>query len=264
MHTTRTFGTVPIAVTSRVPESPHRTHLVFIHMSWGGAWAFKRYMKFFAGRGYACHAVDLRGHGNSGGSVEGASMQDYVNDVRTAVTGLGLENTVVIGHSMGGLISLMYGAQFKPHGIASLDGSPPKETQGTNEEKSYPPSYVPTDAGMPKNPLKAMSAFSDLPPMRLMQMKFALGVESGVARSDRKRGISIPKEQLSQPLLFIGAERGASVPFGIGIEKMSAQAAYYGTDAVEIKGASHPGLLIGVYWKRSAEAILQWLQKNQW
>jgi len=91
-------------------------------------------------------------------------------------------------------------------------------------------------------------------------MKMMLGVESGVARSERKKGISVPKESLKAPVLFIGAERGTSLPFGIGIELVRAQAAYYGAPVVEIQGATHPGLLIGKHWKKTAEAVVRWLE----
>jgi len=98
--------------------------------------------------------------------------------------------------------------------------------------------------------------------MRLMLMKFKLGVESGVARSERKRGVSVSKESLTRPLLFVGAEFGTSLPFGIGIEKARMQANYYGATVFEIKGATHPGLLIGRHWKESAQKILDWLASN--
>ena len=231
-------------------------------MSWGGTWAFKFYMKFFSDAGYNCHALDLRGHGKSGGSVEGTTMQDYVDDVRVVVRNLGTENPIIIGHSMGGLIALMYSAQYGSKGTISLDGSPSLEVQKTSEEKTYPASYTPKDSGMPTNPIKAMLALPDIYPWRLMMMKKMLGVESGVARSERKLGISIPKEKLSMPLLFVGAEKGTSLPFGIGIEKARAQGEYYGAPAIEIRGATHPGLLIGKHWKKCAEAISKWLKEN--
>jgi pimeloyl-ACP methyl ester carboxylesterase len=257
------FGKMPIAVAGVLAENRKEAkEIIFIHMSWGGAWAFSFYMKFFARVGYNCYVLDLRGHGESGGTVEGATMQDYVDDVRTAVQGLGLRNPIVVGHSMGGLIALMYSARYGSSATVSLDGSPSLEAQKTSEEKTYPAIYAPKDAGMPANPIKAMMALSDIYPWRLMKMKRKLGVESGVARSQRKRGISVPKEKLTSPLLFIGAEKGASLPFGIGIEKARAQAGYYGASVVEIKGATHPGLLIGRHWKECAQAILKWLKEN--
>lgn len=257
------IGDAPISTTSILAEKTNNSRdIIFIHMSWGGAWAFNLYMKFFAQAGYNCHAFDLRGHGNSGGTVKGTTMQDYVNDTRTVVEGIGMQNPIVVGHSMGGLIALMYSAQYDSAATISLDGSPSLEAQKTSEEKTYPESYTPKDAGMPTNPMKAMFTLSDIYPWRLMKMKKMLRVESGVARSERKRGISVPKEKLTQPLLFVGAEKGTSLPFGIGIEKMRNQAEYYKAPVVEIRGASHPGLLIGKHWKKSAKAIFGWLKEN--
>ncbi|MEK7638608.1 MAG: alpha/beta hydrolase [Patescibacteria group bacterium] len=236
--------------------------IVFIHMSWGSSWALNNYLTFFSKHGYRCHALDLRGHGQSGGTVEGASMRDYVEDVATVVTALGLQSPIVIGHSMGGLVAMMYGAAYPVAAVVSLDGSPTFEAQGTSGEEIYPAAYRPTDAGMPTNPLKAMMALPDIYPWHMMQLKKHLTVESGVARSDRKRGVSIPKESIKAPLFFVGAEKGTSLPFGIGIAKATAGAQYYNAPVYEVKGATHPGLLIGKYWKDAAEAILKWLQEH--
>lgn len=236
--------------------------LVFIHMSWGSSWAFKYYIPFFVEAGYRCHSLDLRGHGQSGGSVEGATMQDYVDDVHAAVTVLQLDSPVVIGHSMGGLIALMYSDQHAVSGTVSLDGSPTLEVQKTSEEKTYPADYTPADSGMPTSPFQVMKSLPDIYLWRLMGLKKNLTVESGVARSDRKRGMSVPKDSLQAPLFFVGAEKGTSLPFGIGIDKARAQAEYYEAPLYEVKGASHPGLLIGKYWSDAAGSVLSWLKDN--
>jgi len=257
------FGDIPISIISVLPKSAENSkNMVFIHMSWGGAWVFNLYMDYFAQRGYICHALDLRGHGESGGTVVGATMQDYVDDVKTVVENLNIDNPIIVGHSLGGLVALMYSAQHGSSATISLDGSPSLEVQQSSEEKTYPESYTPQSAGMPTNPIKAMMALKDIYPWNLMKMKKMLKTESGIARSERKKGISIPKDKLTQPLLFIGAENGASLPFGIGIEKAKKQAEYYGSKVIEIKGATHPGLLIGRHWKASALAMASWLSEN--
>lgn len=254
------FGALPIAgVALKTKNKESLGDIMFVHMSWGGAWAFEKYMKFFASAGYNTYAVDMRGHGDSGGMVEGATMQDYVEDVRLAVISFGLDNPVVVGHSMGGLVALMYAAQHKTKTTIILDGSPSLEVQKTSEEKQYEPLYTPQDSGMPSNPFQSMKLLPDMYPWNLMKLKFNLKFESGVARSERKLGISVPKEKILPPLLFIGAELGTSLPFGIGIEKSRAQAEYYDAPIVEIKGATHPGLLIGKHWKKAVEAILDFL-----
>lgn len=228
-------------------------------MSWGGAWAFMHYVEFFAKQGFAVYALDLRGHGKSGGTVEGATMQNYVEDVRTITDHFQLDNPLVVGHSMGGLIALMYASQYPIHGVVAIDASATQETQGTSEEVVYPASYTPMDAGMPSDPQMVMQALSDIEPSMLMKMKDMLGVESGVARSERKKGISVPKESLNGPAFFIGAQLGTSVPFGIGIEKARAQAEYYDAPVAEIADATHPGLLVGKHWEMAAQAILDWI-----
>jgi len=256
-------GEMPIATASIFADNKEEAKdILFVHMSWGGAWAFYKYMDFLSGEGYNCHALDLRGHGDSGGTVEGTTMYDYVEDVRNAAVGLDLKNPIIVGHSMGGLIALMYSAQYGSMATVLLDSSPSLEVQKTSEKKVYPKVYTPQDSGMPTNPIKAMMKLPDIYPWDLIKMKKMLGVESGVARSERKLGISVPKEKLNQSLFFIGAGNGTSLPFGIGIEKVMKQAEYYGGDVYDVKNATHPGLLIGKHWKESAVAILDWLKKN--
>jgi len=94
----------------------------------------------------------------------------------------------------------------------------------------------------------------------LMKMKEMLGMESGAARSQRKMGISVPKSSIMAPTLFIGTEKADSVPFGVGIEKSRAMAEHYGGDFLEIKGATHPGILMGEKWMDGAKAIASWLK----
>jgi len=69
------FGNIPIATISILQNNPIDVRdIIFIHMSWGGTWAFSYYLKFFAEHSYNVYALDLRGHGKSGGTVSGATM----------------------------------------------------------------------------------------------------------------------------------------------------------------------------------------------
>lgn len=240
---------------------PLKGSVVLIHGSWGGAWMWEVYTKALAGAGYCVYALDLRGHGASEGAVEGATMSDYVEDVKNVVNELEVENPIVIGHSMGGLVAVMYAAQHGARGVVSIDGSPTREVMAESKEVTYPAVYMPTDAGMPEEMEEVMMAFPDLDKEQLMMMKKMLGGESGVARSDRKRGVSVSKEALSMPHLFLGAGEGTSVPFGIGIETSTAMADYYGGDLVEVAQATHPGILLGAHAHIGVEAIVSWLEK---
>jgi pimeloyl-ACP methyl ester carboxylesterase len=222
------------------------------------------YMKFLSEHGWDVYAVDLRGHRQSGGELADTTMDDYADDVRQAVLDNDLDSPIIIGHSMGGLVTLMYARDHDTAGVVAIDPSPSIEVQGNSMDKSYKDEYTPIDAGMPKDPHAALSALPDIGKETLKKMKQMLGKESGAARSQRKAGVSVPKDSLTSPTLFVGGEHGASekIDFGIGIETAKQMADYYGTDVKEVAGASHPGILIGDNWQSGARMIHNWLESN--
>jgi pimeloyl-ACP methyl ester carboxylesterase len=60
--------------------------------------------------------VDLRGHGRSErGKPEEWSFEACADDVRALCDALGIERPVVYGHSMGGLVVMLYGARHPGH-----------------------------------------------------------------------------------------------------------------------------------------------------
>jgi non-heme chloroperoxidase len=80
--------------------------LLFVHGGYCDAWCWQPlFMPWFAQRGYATHAVSLRGHGGSDGheTLFGASVDDYAADVLRAVREIG-GSPILIGHSMGAAI----------------------------------------------------------------------------------------------------------------------------------------------------------------
>ncbi len=240
-----------------------RGSVVLVHGSWGSSAMWMGYVQFLASKGWDVYAPDVRGHGKSEGDVAGTTMDEYVQDVRQSIVEHGLDTPVVIGHSMGGLIALMYAATYGAQAIVAIDPSPSKEVQGAGEKKEYPAKYSPMDAGMPAEVVEIMKALPDIPQEKLMPMKDMLGMESGVARSERKLGISVPKEKLQMPTLFVGGELGESVPFGIGIKTAQAMAKYYGAPVIEIQGATHPGILIGDHAMEAVQKIEEWLATSQ-
>jgi len=248
--------------TQKASPATHANPVVLIHGSRGSSAMWMGFLEYFSQKGWDAYALDLRGHGQSEGEVAGATMEDYAADVHQAITEHGLVSPIIIGHSMGGLVALMYAAKHGASALVSIDPSPTKEVQGAGEKKEYPEVYFPLDAGMPAEPMEVMKALPDVPQEMLMKLKEMLGTESGVARSERKLGISVPKEALSMPTLFVGGEFGESVPFGIGFKSAKAMAGYYGTEALEIKGATHPGILIGEHAMEAAKQIEAWLARH--
>jgi alpha-beta hydrolase superfamily lysophospholipase len=75
-------------------------------------------MEYLATRNYDCYALDLRGSGNSYKSdfewYASITLNDYVEDIEAVVDdiqGRDYEKIFLIGHSMGGMVSVMYAAE---------------------------------------------------------------------------------------------------------------------------------------------------------
>jgi esterase len=85
---------------------------------------------------YRVVALDLRGHGESDPSPDGAySLDDYSDDVGRLLKGLGLERVVLVGHSYGGKTATAYAA-LNPEAVAAViavDSDIAGDTDGVTE-----------------------------------------------------------------------------------------------------------------------------------
>jgi acylglycerol lipase len=108
--TVRTHDGLALSVRHCLPPSP-RARVVLLH---GYAEHVGRYAEVIAGltgAGFECHALDLRGHGHSEG-VRGHVLrfEEYLEDVDLLLESLPGTTLprFLVGHSLGGLISLKY------------------------------------------------------------------------------------------------------------------------------------------------------------
>jgi non-heme chloroperoxidase len=71
---------------------------------------------------------DLRGHGNSSKTLTGHTIRQYARDVRQLIEHLGLQETVIVGWSLGGPVVLSYYEQYgrnsRLKAMGLLDTSP--------------------------------------------------------------------------------------------------------------------------------------------
>jgi pimeloyl-ACP methyl ester carboxylesterase len=92
--------------------------LVFVH-----GWScdrryWSRQVGHFVGR-YQVVVIDLAGHGDSGGGREAWTMPSFGSDVVAVIESLGLEEVVLVGHSMGGDVIAEAAARI-PDRVAGL------------------------------------------------------------------------------------------------------------------------------------------------
>lgn len=110
------------------PEGPtDKPPLLFIHGAWHGAWCWQEHwMPTAAARGWPCYAVSLRGHGGSSGrdTLDRTPLRFYEHDVLQAITELP-EPPVLVGHSMGGLLTQHVAERYRSARAAVLLASVP-------------------------------------------------------------------------------------------------------------------------------------------
>jgi esterase len=87
----------------------HGRHpIVLVHGSRLHAHVWNHFSRRFRER-YHIVALDQRGHGDSGwGSPDGYHMENFYQDLRAVVEARGLSRFTLIGHSLGGRVSMLY------------------------------------------------------------------------------------------------------------------------------------------------------------
>ena len=111
MRVTASSASLRLEILTRLPAKPRRAPpLVFVHGAWHGAWCWDdHFLDYFASRGFACYALNLRGHGASRGArdVRFCRVRHFVADLKEAVDSLGVQ-PILIGHSLGGFVVQKY------------------------------------------------------------------------------------------------------------------------------------------------------------
>jgi len=96
--------------------------LLFVHGMSEHGQCYEHVIEWTVARGWNVIVPDLRGHGRSGGEhIHVNDFSEYVSDLKRIIewSGLTPENTVIAGHSMGGLISARFVQQF-PDQVSAL------------------------------------------------------------------------------------------------------------------------------------------------
>ena len=113
--------------------------------------------------------VDLQGHGNSSKALAGHTIRQYVRDMREIIEHLGLQQTVVVGWSLGGSVVLSYYEQYRTDArlkaLGLVDTSPfPFNPAGWNSHALGNCNYNGTNAtfaALAADPRKFATAFAD-------------------------------------------------------------------------------------------------------
>jgi non-heme chloroperoxidase len=258
-----------LEVRSRRPTRPNgRPPLLFVHGGYCDAWCWDRhFLPWFAARGYAAHALSLRGHGESGGqeTLFVAGLDDYAADVERIATSLP-SPPVLIGHSMGASVVEHLLAK-QPIRAAALLAPIPPSGLGPMAQRllALQPEYLvnlqrldaPHLAGDVLAALRPLYFSDDADPEVLAEAIQHLTGESPRAILDLTVRWHDHRPENSVTPLVLGAE-GDRIATPADTR---ATARLYETDAVIVPGLAHM-MMLEKRWETAAEPLLQWLERE--
>jgi pimeloyl-ACP methyl ester carboxylesterase len=265
--TSRKVKKYRLEMISRLPdERSHPTPLLFIHGTLHTATCWDvHFLDYFAQHGFAAHAVNLRGHGNSEGreALRWARISDFVDDVSNVVRQLP-SPPVLIGHSMGGFITQKYLEDHDAPAAVLLSSPSPSGLLPTaiRTARRHPWAFAKVNLTLDLRPLIATPELAgeaffskDLPEEQLLEYWKQMQDDSFMAFLDMV-ALNLPRPaRVRTPLLVLGAARDNM----IGPDEIDATGRAYHTRPEFIPGVAHNSML-EAGWQAVAERILAWLQ----
>ena len=243
--------------------------VLFVHGAWHGAWCWQtHFMDYFAQAGIATMALDLRGHGNSEahGAMRWNRISGYADDVMQIIDTMD-EKPVVIGHSMGGLVTqhCMKRAGTKLAGAGLLATVP---WHGVWRATSFvalrhPLIFAEANLRWTLYPIvrdadraKELFLEADVPQAQAETFAAKLCDESYLAYLDML-GLGLAgRFEAEMPVMVIGGEKDAL--FTPASQHSTAQR-YNGTCHI-IAGAPHD-IMLASQWRQAADLFVDWIKK---
>ena len=254
-------------IITRAPDQDtDRPHLVFIPGAFHGAWCWDEYyLPWFAEQGWQCHGLSLRGHEKDAPKTGMAnwSLQDYTADVCDFLDQLP-GSAILIGHSMGGVISQMCFAQSdRVAGLVPFASSPLRPALRVIVRMLMKKPVAMLKAQIKKDPdllRGAMQSFffsPDLDQATLDNYIEQLTSESQTALDEVfSRSAPVPGENEQRPVLVIAGRDDWSIPLADHQWLASIYKA-----KLEVCAGSHD-IMLDPNWLDAATVIDKWLQKE--
>jgi pimeloyl-ACP methyl ester carboxylesterase len=247
--------------------------IMMIHGMWGGGWCWDNFKRYFEERGFNCKTPYLRHHQvdpdeKAPKGLGGTSLLDYASDLESEIKSYD-EKPILMGHSMGGLLSLILSGRGLAKAAVLITPAPPSGINALKPSVLWSfkgPMLKFKWLGFPHR-LKfgdAVFAMMHLLPPDEQKLIFEKGVsESGRAAReigfwlfDWRMASRVKPETVKCPMLIIGAEKDRITPAKVTrkvAEKYSHVAKYK-----EYPAHAHY-IIRESGWEQVAEDISQWL-----
>src|SRR5215467_2130225 len=228
-------GMVALRAHSLLTNSDTRPPVILVHGAANSARVWTFWQAELARRGWSSHAIDLRGHGASAPAELGTTrMADYAEDVFALACAL-REPPVLLGWSMGGLVALMAAAACRAAACVGLAPSAPARTLDSRVPLRAG-TFGPEEYGIVDRDPERQPAMADLDREERMVALESLGLESRLARDERKAGVVIGSAPC--PILIVTGTADTLWP------RQRYDDLTFAADHLEIVDASHWGLVL--------------------
>lgn len=228
--------------------------LLFIHGSWGGSWMFENYMVYLSNGGWDCFALNLRNHYKSYKTeLYGITHHEYTHDVIAVAKRLSAP-PVLIGFGMGAqLVQIAIGMKCPAVGAVFISAKrafiTPQEVPAHVMELPELLMATPIPSARDLSP-KVLTTFNRLMSEEVEPRSSVLALLRGEYRS--------PYNAIQIPYLVLNGEQDEAITAHEGAELAGV---YQGPGTLNIvPGASHEGILAGIYWREAANLLNVWLQ----
>lgn len=243
------------------PSGRVKGSLLFVHGMWGGSWYWANYLRAAAEAGWEAWAINLRGHHGSRPvpDLGCISVLDYVQDVLDCLQALG--EVVLVGHSMGGLITQKVAETGGVRAAVALTSAAPRGILVlrwpvlSRMVKYLGPIFRNRAFTTSRADANAL-VLNQLPPNQQAWAYDRLVPESGRAARELAFGlIAVDEARVRCPLLVVGGERDAITP--MAVQRRIARK--YNADYREVAGHGHM-LMLEEGWERPFKEILEWIE----
>lgn len=249
--------------------------IYMIHGMWCGGWVWDNFIRYFEKLGYQCIAPTLRHHNAKKNDdphpdLGTTSLLDYISDLEKKITALDAP-PIIMGHSMGGLLTQMLGSRGLASSLVLLSTAPPAGVFALKPTvlKSFFSSI--TTYGFWEKPI--FPTFKEAVYSTLHQLsgdeqkeiyeKFVhesgkAGFEIGFYLFDKKGAAKVDETKVQCPMLVISGKKDRITPASV-VKKTAAK--YKQAEYREFEEFGHwvvgePG------WEKIAGYVAEWLDKN--
>ncbi|MGK2954138.1 MAG: alpha/beta hydrolase [Solirubrobacterales bacterium] len=233
-----------------------RPPILFVHGAAHGAWCWRNWMGAAAEAGYPSHAVSLRGHSGSEGSLFRSTLSSYVEDVINTADSLP-EKPVLIGHSLGGLVVQIVIAEYEA--TAAVLVAPVAARSGYRTlfsiARQRPADALKILAGG-STPMRYEYLFEGLNQAEATSYINQCGPESTLAQFQVIFHKPSKPPRGGAPVLVLGTPEDNLIP----LPDLHDTASRYSAPLLEFPGMGHD-LMLDEGWREPADEMIGWLNR---